>query len=159
MNAKNLGIYVNDHLAGSVAALELLTHLISTNTGTARGNLFFELRQEIEQDQTTLRDLLQQLDFKESPIRKWVAWFSERVTHAKLLLEDPAGNKLARLERMEALALGVEGKRALWTGLKAVADHVPAIRSLDLTSLEQRAQKQRQQIESVRLDSVREAFL
>ncbi len=104
MNAKHLGTYVNDHLAGSVAALELLDHLISTNAGTPRGQFFIELRQEIEQDQAALRDLLEQLDFKENPMRKAAAWFSEKFARAKLSMEDPTGDKLARLEKLEALS-------------------------------------------------------
>jgi hypothetical protein len=79
MNAKHLGTYVNDHLAGSVAAMELLDHLISTNAGTPRGRFLIELRQEIEQDQAALRHLLEQLDFKEKPMRKAAAWFSEKI--------------------------------------------------------------------------------
>ncbi len=87
MNAKHLGTYVNDHLAGSVAALELLDHMISANAGTPRGQFFIELRQEIEQDQAALRDLLEQLDFRENPMRKAVAWFSEKFARAKLSME------------------------------------------------------------------------
>jgi hypothetical protein len=50
----------------AMAALELPGHLISANAGTPRSQFFIELRQEIEQDQTILRDLLEQLDLKES---------------------------------------------------------------------------------------------
>jgi hypothetical protein len=103
MNAKHLGTYVNDHPAGSVAALELLDHMISANAGPPRGQFFIELRQEIEQDQAALRDLLEQLDFKENPMRKAAAWFSEKLARAKLSMEDPRADKLARLEKLEAL--------------------------------------------------------
>jgi hypothetical protein len=46
-----------------------------------------------------LRDLLEQLDFKENPIRKTAAWFSEKFTRAKLSIEDPTDGKLAYLEK------------------------------------------------------------
>jgi hypothetical protein len=159
MNAKHLGTYINDHFAGSVAALELLGHLISANAGTPRSQFFIELRREIEQDQKILRDLLEQLDFKESPMRKAVAWFSEKFARAKLSAEDPVGDKLARLEKLEALALGIDGKRALWRALNAVAEQVPALEPLDLIRLEQRAEEQRQRVEAFRLDAAREALL
>jgi hypothetical protein len=158
MNAKHLGTYVNDHFAGSVAAMELLDHLISANAGTPRGQFFIELRQEIEQDQAVLRDLLEQLDFKENPMRKAVAWFSEKFARAKLSVEDPTGDKLAPLEKLEALTLGIEGKRALWRALNVVADRAPALQAMDLTRLEQRAAEQRQRVDAVRLDAAREAF-
>jgi hypothetical protein len=158
MNAKHLGTYVNDHLAGSVAAVELLDHLISANAGTPRGRFFIELRQEIEQDQAALRHLLEQLDFKEKPMRKAAAWFSEKFARAKLSMEDPTGDKLARLEKLEALTLGIEGKGALWRSLNVIADRAPALQAMDLTRLEQRAAEQRQRVEAFRLDAAREAF-
>jgi hypothetical protein len=40
MNANHLGTYGNDYLAGSVAAVESLDHLLSANAGTPRGRLF-----------------------------------------------------------------------------------------------------------------------
>src|SRR5258708_9796676 len=68
VNTKHLGTYLNDHLAGSMAALELFKQLKSTNAGTPRGQVFADLLQEIEQDQTPLRDLLKEPDLKQSPI-------------------------------------------------------------------------------------------
>jgi hypothetical protein len=50
-----------------------------------------------------LRDLLEQLDFKENPIRKTAAWFSEKFTRAKLSIEDPTDGKLAYLEKLTDL--------------------------------------------------------
>jgi hypothetical protein len=86
-----------------------------------------------------LRDLLEQLDFKENPMRKAAAWFSEKIAPAKLSMEDPAGEKLARLEKLEALTLGIEGKRALWRSLSVIGDRAPALQAMDLTRLERRA--------------------
>jgi hypothetical protein len=158
MNVKHLGTYINDHLAGSVAALELLGHLVSANAGTPRGQFFIELRQEIEHDQAVLRDLLEQLRFKESPMRKVVAWFSEKFARAKLSVEDPIGDELARFEKLEALSLGIDGKRMLWLALNVVAEGAPALQAMDLTRLEQRATEQRQRVEALRLDAARETF-
>ena len=142
-----------------MAALELLNHLILVNAGTPGGDLFVQLRQEITQDQAVLRDLLEQLDFKQSPMRQTVAWFSEKFARVKLMVEDRTGDQLARLETLEALALGIEGKRALWSALKVVAERAPALRSLDFRSLEQRAREQRERVEAVRLDAAHEALL
>jgi hypothetical protein len=54
MNANHLGTYLNDHFAGSVAALELFKRLKSANAGTPRGEVFADLLQEIEQDQIAM---------------------------------------------------------------------------------------------------------
>jgi hypothetical protein len=48
---KNLASYLNDHLAGSVAALELFARLIETYETRVLGQFFQELRQQIEADQ------------------------------------------------------------------------------------------------------------
>ncbi|HYZ75024.1 MAG TPA: hypothetical protein VE641_18240 [Chthoniobacterales bacterium] len=159
MNVQHLGIYINDHFAGSLAAVELLNHLISAKTGVPGDQLLFGLREEIEQDRAVLRGLLQQLDFKESPIRKAVAWCSEKFARAKLFLEDPTHSKLARLELLEALALGIEGKRALWSALEIVGEQTSALQSLDFSTLKRKAKDQRQRVEAVRLDAAREALL
>jgi hypothetical protein len=57
MNTKHLGTYLNDALAGSLAALEFVKRLKSVNAGTLPGQVFTDLGQEIEQDQPVLRGL------------------------------------------------------------------------------------------------------
>jgi hypothetical protein len=157
MNTKHLGTYLSDHLAGSVAALELFKRLKSANAGTPRGPVFADLLQEIERDQTALRNLLKELDFRESPTRKAAAWLAERFV-LKLLAKNP-GDKLVRFEQLEALALGIQGKRALWLALKAVAAQAPLFEPVDLMRLEQRAKEQHECVETIRLDAARDAFL
>jgi hypothetical protein len=158
MNANHLGIYINDHLAGSVTALELLGHLVSKDAGTSRGQFFIELRRDIEKDQSTLRDLLERLDFKENPMRKAVGWFSEKFARTKLSVEDPGGDHLGIFEKLEGLSLGIAGKQGLWRALNAVADATPELQAMDLTALEQRASEQFERVETLRLDAAREAF-
>jgi hypothetical protein len=60
---------------------------------------------------------------------------------------------------MEALALGIQGKRALWLALNAVAAQAPLFESVDLMRLVQRAKEQHECVESIRLDAARDAFL
>lgn len=158
MNANHLGIYINDHLAGSTAALELLGDLISKDDGTPRGQFFIELQREIERDQNTLRDLLEGLDFKENPLRKATGWFSEKFARTKLWVEDPGGGNLGIFEKLEGLSLGIAGKQGLWRALDAVAEAAPELRAMDFKALEQRASEQSERVESLRLDAAREAF-
>jgi hypothetical protein len=84
---------------------------------------------------------------------------SEKLARINLLLEDPAGDQLARLEKLEALALGIEGKHALWRALLAVAEEIPALRTVDFARLDQRADDQRKRIEVRRIEAAREAFV
>jgi hypothetical protein len=47
MADQHIAAYLNDHLAGSVTAIELLEHLEKTFTGTATGRFAAELRADI----------------------------------------------------------------------------------------------------------------
>jgi hypothetical protein len=58
MSKQELPPYLNDHLAGSVAALELVDHLIKTYKGKPLEQFFQNLRHEIDADQKTLQDLI-----------------------------------------------------------------------------------------------------
>jgi hypothetical protein len=153
-----LPIYLNDHLAGSVAAIELVNHLRKLSKGTEREQLFTTLQSEIEEDQKVLKDLLQDLDATQSPVRKAAAWLTEKVGQAKLKLDDPGSGELMLLEALETLELGILGKLGLWRALAVAADRVPRIRSLDLASLERRAKDQQQRVETERLKVARAAF-
>jgi hypothetical protein len=76
-----------------------------------------------------------------------------------IALGNCTGGQLARLEKLEALALGIEGKRALWRALLAVAEEIPALRNVDLVRLDQRADDQRTRVEVRRIEAAREAFV
>jgi hypothetical protein len=158
MNAKHLTNYMKDHFAGSVAAVELLNHLISSHRGKTHEQFFIRLRQEVGEDQEVLQGLLHDLDAGGGALRNTTAFLSEKLARIKLLLEDPAGTQLAPLEKLEALALGIEGKRALWRALLAIAE-IPALRKVDLARLDERADDQHKRVEARRIEAAREAFL
>jgi hypothetical protein len=153
-----LPTYLNDHLAGSVAAIELLSHLQKLSKGTDREKLFVALQSEIEEDQKMLKELLWQLGEKQSPVRKAAAWLTEKLARAKLKLDDPGSGELRLFEALETLELGILGKLGLWRALAVARDRVPQIRSLDLANLERRARVQQQQVETERLKVARAAF-
>ncbi len=159
MNSKHLTNYMKDHFAGSVAAVELLDHLVSSHRGKTHEQFFVRLREEVGEDQEILQELLHDLDAGGGAIRNTTAFLSEKLARIKLLLEDPAGGQLARLEKLEALALGIEGKRALWRALLTVAEEIPGLRKVDLARLYQRAEEQRGRIESHRIEAAQEALL
>jgi hypothetical protein len=157
MNAKHLTDYMKDHFAGSIAAVELLDHLISSERGANHEQFLIRLRQEVVEDQEVLSGLLRDLHAHSGAVRNTAAFLSEKLAGIKLLLEDPSGGQLARLEKLEALALGIDGKRALWRSLLAVAE-IPTLRKVDLARLDQRAEDQRKRVEELRIEAAREAL-
>jgi hypothetical protein len=154
---ESLTTYLNDHLAGSVAALELLDHLLKHKSGL--GNELSRLRAEIEDDQQVLRRIVNDLGARESSVRKAAAWLSEKLGQAKLRWDDRGQGDLMLLEALEALGLGIQGKLALWRGLAAVAGSVPALRELDLQRLQQRAAGQFDRVDAIRLQVARTALM
>jgi hypothetical protein len=117
-----------------------------------------ELRTDIVADREALEALMKQLQVTESRTRKGTAWLSEKVTQLKLRLDDPSGGPLRLFEALEAVAIGIEGKRALWRALAAAAEGTPELRVVDYKRLEQRAEEQRQRVEVRRLEAAKLAL-
>ncbi len=158
MNKTDLTTYLNDHHAGSLGAIEMVDHLIETFEDKPLGQFFKDLRAEIETDQNTLSSLIEHIGADESTIKKAGAWIAEKASRAKIRVSDSAHGQLGLLHALEALMLGITGKRALWTALAAAAERVPQLRHLDYAELEQRAVEQRDRIEMKRREVARAVF-
>ena len=155
---QNLTTYLNDHLAGSVAALELIDRLVETYRGDPLGQFFKELRAEIAADQEQLEELIDRLGEKESAVRKAVAWIFEKLSRAKIQPGRSKKGELGLLQALEALLLGITGKRALWRALAAAAQNNPGLRKLDYARLEQRAIEQSEHFDAKRVEIARAAL-
>ncbi|HWB06115.1 MAG TPA: hypothetical protein VG796_24045 [Verrucomicrobiales bacterium] len=153
----NLADYLNDHLGGSVGALELLDHLSGKlkNENADLAAFLRTLRREIEADQDALKELLGRIAH-ESVLRKALGWLGEKVGRIKLATDGVGEGEPGLLESLEILALGITGKRLLWSALRAA--EVAAARSLDLPGLERRAEEQFRQVEEWRLKTARMAL-
>ena len=158
MAHEHLTTYLNDHLAGSVIALELLDHLQATHAGSELGTFFKQLSSDIAADRDELQGLMERLEISESRTRKASAWFTEKLTELKLRLDDPKDGSLRLFESLEALSLGIEGKRSLWIALIAAAEQSPSLRILDYERLEERAQEQRDRVENLRIATAKKTL-
>jgi hypothetical protein len=155
MSRDSLNTYLNDHLAGSLAAVELLGHMIRLQQGRAWERALTEIRAEVEEDRMVLQGHLQEVGGKESRSRQAAAWITEKLGRAKLKLDDSGKGELQMLESLEALALGIQGKAALW---RALASAGGPGKQLDYPRLEQRALNQFQRIEALRLEAAQAAL-
>lgn len=158
LNLDILGTYLNDHLAGSVAALELADRLTQISRGTERERVFVALKADIKEDQESLKRLLAGLGGKESKARKAAAWLTEKIGEIKLEVDDTGNGQLRLLEALETLALGIQGKMGLWRALGAASARAPELRQLDFPQLERRASEQFDRVEAQRLAVARTAF-
>ena len=153
-----LATYLNDHLAGAVIALELLDHLVTDRSGMSEAPILTGLRTEILSDRDDLESLMASLGIGVSKPRQATAWITEKLGELKLRVDDPHDGALRRLEALETISLGIEGKRALAHSLAAIRDDSPALARFDAAELARRAGEQRDVVERLRLQTAREAL-
>jgi hypothetical protein len=154
----HLNDYLNDHLAGSVGALELLDRLIDIYKGKPFGRFFADLRAEIDADQETLKELIAKLGEKESTVRKAGAWVMEKFSRGKIQLSDDGEEDAGLFLALEGLALGIHGKRLLWRALAAASETVSRLCGPDYAMLEKRAVEQHDRVEAKRLEVAPRVF-
>lgn len=149
MNTTNLITYLKDHLAGSVAALQLLDHLIIAYGDRPEAAQVRTLKTEVEYDQQLLKDLLDRHQASEGPLKKASAWIAEKVLEMKV---STSPDDFDLLQSLETLVLGIEGKLRLWRSLQCVDT------GLDLPHLQSDAHRQIHQVELLRLEAAERAF-
>jgi hypothetical protein len=155
---EELSDYLNDHLAGSVAALELLDRMVEACEGKSLERFLRRLREDIQQDQEKLKELIEKLGVSESSVRKAGAWIAEKLTRPKIELGEGEKDEIGVFLALEALLLGITGKRSLWRALEAASRTIPALARLDYSGLEKRAIEQCEQVEARRLEIARFVF-
>lgn len=149
-----LRVYVNDHLMGATAGLELFRRSARTHHGTPPGDELARLAAEVEQDRTALLTIAERLGV---PVRRYklvAGWAAERASRLK-----PNGHLLTRaplsdLVELEGLRLAVQGKEAGWLSLRTVASRYPALDAGELDRLVARARDQADRLEQLRREVV-----
>ncbi|MDQ3730040.1 MAG: hypothetical protein M3355_10675 [Actinomycetota bacterium] len=155
MDTKLIGIYLNDHLAGSVIGIELAKRAASSNEGSELGDFLAELAQDIGADRDVLKAIMDHLGVSENRVKMPIAWAVEKVGRLKPNGQMTGYSPLSRLIELEGLALGVSGKLALWRSLAATRSDLGAF---GLEALIERAESQRNAIEVRRVEAAQAAF-
>jgi hypothetical protein len=153
---KELESYLNDHLAGSVGAVELVEHWARLHDGKPLGAFFSDIGTDIRADQGTLRDLMHRLAIDESNLRKAGAWAAEKAGRARLTIAGYEPGSLGLVLTLEGLIMGVTGKKLLWRAL--AARNLPQLSGYDFKKLERRAEQQIERIEVERIRAAQQAF-
>ena len=157
MSRDALRTYLNDHLAGSVMAIELCERTIGENEGSPFAARLARLLEEIREDQRVLQGLLEGIGAGQNPLKKAGAWLAAQAGRLKLSGTEEPG-ELARLELLEMLTTGIHGKRALWRALRVAAARYEELRAVDLALLERRAIEQHDEVEEMRLEAAKAAL-
>jgi hypothetical protein len=153
-----LPIYLNDHLAGSTAALELVRRALRSNSQDEYGPPLARLAAEVEQDRKALLSIMAGLGVGSDRAKLLAAWAAEKVGRLKLNGRLLGYSPLSRLMELEVLMLGVTGKLALWRTLRQLAAEDSRLDRRDLDRLIERAAGQQQEVETLRERAVIDAF-
>jgi hypothetical protein len=153
---KDLDSYLNDHLAGSISALELTAHWVEAHKDEPLGRFFVEIEREIKADQDTLREVMRTLGVEESKVRQAGAWAAEKVGRARMIIAGDERGSLGLVLTLEGLTMGVTGKRLMWIALAAA--NLPRLNAYNFEQLQRRAEQQVEWIEAERISAVRETF-
>ena len=116
---KDLDSYLNDHLAGSISALELIAHWAEVHKGEPLGSFFVATEREIKEDQDTLRNVMRSVGVEESKLRQAGAWAAEKIGRARLMMAGDEPGSLGLVLTLEGLIMGITGKKMMWRALAA----------------------------------------
>ena len=158
MDSELLPIYLNDHLAGSTAALELVRRLLRSNSRNDYGPDLARLASEIEQDRKSLLAVMSDLAVGADRVKLVLGWAAEKVGRLKLNGRWLSYSPLSRLMELEVLGLGVTGKLALWRALLQLTPDEPRLDRGELERLIERAAGQLQEVEALRERAVADAL-
>jgi len=153
---KELDSYLNDHLAGSVGALELIARWKHRYEGKPLGAFFTGIEAEIRADQDTLRDLMRSLGIEESNVRQAGAWVAEEIGRARFMIAGDEPDGLGLVLALEGLIMGIMGKKLMWGTLAAA--NLPKVEAIDLRKLQRRAEQQIERAEAERIRAARRAL-
>lgn len=153
---KELDSYLNDHVAGSVGALQLLEDCADVHKHEPLGVFFSDIKAEIHADQNTLHDMMDLLEVKRSNLRKAGAWAAEKVGQARSMIAGEDSDGFGLVLTFEGLIMGITGKTLLWRTLGAA--NLPQLKSYDFEELQRRAERQIERIEAERIRVIQQAF-
>jgi hypothetical protein len=163
MHTDPLAAYLADHLAGSVAGIDLVDGLATAadRAGDRERALWLRaVHDALESAQTELRAVMTRSNAREPMLKQAGGWIGEKVARVSLTLAAATeGPTLAWLNGLEALALGLQGQAALWRALDATfTAGDPRRGTSDFTALERRAQTLFAEVDRARLAAAATAF-
>src|SRR5436305_15103103 len=117
MADSELRTYLNDHLAGSINAIELARHAAGERSGTELGAFLAGLADEIEADRNALLEVMESLGASVDHPKQVLAWGLEKAMRLKYHSPLSSRGPLTTMLELETLLLGIVGKLSLWRAL------------------------------------------
>ncbi|TQK42639.1 hypothetical protein FBY35_4067 [Streptomyces sp. SLBN-118] len=146
---KPLRIYLNDHLAGATAGVELSRRVARAHRSSARASEMRRLAEDIDQDRQSLIELMNSLEIAPHRYRMYGGWIAEKVARLKPNGRVYRRSGLSTLVELEVLRLGIEGKHQMWQALVPVAAELDQLETSVLQGLMDRASAQMTTVDSL----------
>lgn len=148
--------YLNDHLAGSAAALDLIEALKNQVEDDDFRAALEGVHGEILEDRETLVSIMERLGIAQTTVKQLGGRLGEKALRFKsseMVTDDPAFSELLRTE---TLVLGITGKEAGWAALRA--SQRDRFADIDFDTLIDRARDQKRRLEPFRLAAASASF-
>jgi hypothetical protein len=153
-----LGIYLNDHLGGATAGLEIARRTTRAHAGSTAGAPLRQLASEIAADRRALTAIMQALGVPNRRYKVYAGWAAEKVGRFK-----PNGHlwrrsPLSSVLELESLRVGIEGKLACWRVLRQQARTDRRLDPGQLDDLIAGAERQIRTVEHLRMEAAADTF-
>ena len=153
-----LRIYMNDQLALGVVWREVAKRSQRENQGTDLGDTLAVVSRGIAEDVETFEAIMRRLGLPRNRVKTSLAVAAERVARLKLNGRVRTYSPLSRFVELDFLAMGIDGKRLLWSNLRDLARIADRLPDIDFDALIERAEQQRAAIEPFRARAGAEAL-
>ncbi|MGH7734344.1 MAG: hypothetical protein ACREOE_11755 [Gemmatimonadales bacterium] len=153
-----LGIYLNDHLAGATAGLELARRVAGAGQVPAPPAELRQLAEEVAEDRDALLRMMGALGIPVRGYKVWAAWAGEKAGRLKPNGRLTTRSPLSNLVELELMRLGVEGKAAGWRTLRTLADRDSRLDAGRLDELISRARRQADFLEESRIKAAQQVI-
>jgi len=150
-----LGTYLREHIAASYAAEDLAGRLIDRSEDPQASEFLRRFVEEIREERTYLVELLEPMEDDRGMIRKGIDVATEIAGKAERFVNLALPAEAAELE---ALAIGIWGKRLLWGTLKKLAEIDERFSVVPTDVLSDRAERQETEMLRLRQDAILPSF-
>ncbi len=153
-----LAIYVQDHLALSLAGARLARRCLRENRGGDLGTFLERMIREVDADRAVLSDVAGALGGGGSALKQALAVAAELAGRLKPNGRILAYSELSRVWELEALVAGTESRRVLWHTLGRTKRGDPRLAPFEFEALEERAREHQEILQRFHLRAARAAF-
>lgn len=147
--------YLEDHLAGADVGLVIASRLERAHPGTEVSAVMARMVGDIRGERALVADALQRLDGSPDLVRRAMGIVGSlgRLAGSLPFVPEPS-----LLEDLEALAVGVWGKRLLWGAIGRVQESEGGFDGVDVDELAAKAEQQEKEILALRQTAIEEVL-